>query len=111
MTNTLFGPLCQCSFEHRLVLARTIPLPLGVLMSRRLIATLALTGAFLAVASPAMAAKGGGGGGGKPSGGSSSLSVVMVSDANADGLPNYGDTITFSVSTKATSQPYVQLDC
>src|SRR4051795_8199868 len=99
MTDTLFGPLCQCSFEHRLVLARTIPLPLGVLMSRRVIAALALTGAFLAVASPALAAKGGGGGGGggggKPgggsTGGSSSMSLVMVDDANGDGLPNWND--------------------
>jgi hypothetical protein len=62
----------------------------------------------------AFAAKGGGGGGkgGKPgSGGTSSLSVVMVTDLNANGLPNWGDTITFNVSTTATTAPYVELTC
>lgn len=43
--------------------------------------------------------------------GSSSLSIVMVTDKNADGLPNWGDSITFKVSTAATTQPYVQLNC
>lgn len=71
-----------------------------------------LTAASLAVAAvlalaPAASAKGAG----ATKSGSSSLSVVMVQDANADGQPNYGDTITFSVSTTATTQPYVQLDC
>lgn len=49
-------------------------------------------------------------GGGNTGGGGSSLSVVMVTDANSDGLPNYGDTITFKINTTNTS-PYIQLNC
>ena len=41
----------------------------------------------------------------------SSLSLVMVSDANGNGSPNWGDTVTFSVSTTETSQPSVIADC
>jgi hypothetical protein len=56
--------------------------------------------------------KGGGGhGGGGSTGGSSSLALVMVNDANGNGAPNYGDTITFNVSTTATAQPYVEVTC
>jgi hypothetical protein len=64
----------------------------------------------------ATAAKGGaGGGGGKPGGGGGttgggSLAVVMLDDKNGNNAPNYGDTITFNVSTSATS-PFVQVDC
>src|SRR5205823_13410426 len=56
---------------------------------------------MLAVAPVALAGKSPGGGkhgGGGTSGGSSSLSVVMVADANQNGLPNWGDTIRFNVS-------------
>jgi hypothetical protein len=61
----------------------------------------------------ALAAKGVGGG--KPGGGGgtttgSKISLVMVNDLNGNGLPNYGDTITFNVSTTA-SYPSVQLAC
>ena len=62
------------------------------------------------IAGTAFAAKGnsnkatGGGGGG-------SLAVVMLTDANGDGLPSWGDTLTFKVSTTATDRPFVQLDC
>jgi hypothetical protein len=45
----------------------------------------------------------------KPSSGT--ITVVQVSDANADGLPNYSEHITFSVATTATNKPFVQLDC
>jgi hypothetical protein len=57
--------------------------------------------------------KGGGkpSGGGGTSGGSGSLTRVMVTDNNANGLPNWGDTVTFNVSTTATSAPYVNLAC
>lgn len=54
---------------------------------------------------------GGKGGGGTTTGGSGSVSLVMVTDNNGDGLPNWGDTITFQVSTTATSVPYVNLAC
>jgi hypothetical protein len=63
---------------------------------------------------PAYAAKNGGG---KPTGGSGgtgsslSLSTPLVYDANGDGKPNWGDTVTFDVSTSATQAPYVDLTC
>jgi hypothetical protein len=44
-------------------------------------------------------------------GDSSSLSLVMVKDANANGLPDWGDTVTFNVSTTATSTPQVGTAC
>jgi hypothetical protein len=55
---------------------------------------------------------GGGGGGGKHGGGSAtgSLALVMVTDANGNGAPNYGDTITFTV-TSSLSSPYVDVTC
>lgn len=57
---------------------------------------------------------GGGNGGGKPGGGGStgggSLSLVMLSDANGNGLPNWGDRITFNLTTTATS-PFVSVNC
>jgi hypothetical protein len=69
-----------------------------------LIATAAA--ACFALAPAALAAKGGAGG----SGGSSSLSLVMVNDLNGNGVPNWGDTLTFGVSTTA-SKPTVLLEC
>lgn len=61
---------------------------------------------------PAAFAGKGGGGGGKPSGGSSSISApVLVADVNGDGVPDWGDTVTFNISTTATTQPYVHLVC
>jgi len=63
----------------------------------------------------AFAAKGGGhntsGGGGGASGTSSISGPVMVNDVNGNGLPNYGDTVTFNVSTTATTEPFVNLIC
>jgi len=66
----------------------------------------------LALVPMALAGKGkpGGGGGGSTSGGGS-LSLVMVSDQNGNGLPNWGDSVTFNISTTATSQPNVSLTC
>jgi hypothetical protein len=55
------------------------------------------------------------GGGGKPGGGGSTsggtLAVVMVSDQNGDGSPNWNDQVTFDVSTTATDKPWVKLNC
>ena len=45
------------------------------------------------------------------SGGSGTVNFVMVADSNANGLPNFGDALTFNVSTTATQYPSVQLDC
>ena len=78
--------------------------------------------AFGLIATSAFAAKvgnggghqggGGGGGGGKHhQQGSSSLALVMVNDVNGDGSANWGDTITFDVSTTETDYPYVSVRC
>jgi hypothetical protein len=56
----------------------------------------------------ALADKGGNHGGG---GGSSSVSLVMVADSNSDALPNFGDSVTFAVSTTATAYPSVKARC
>lgn len=61
------------------------------------------------IAGTALAAKGGSKGPGKAAGGT--ISLVMVTDANADGVPNYLDEITFAVQTTATDVPMVGLRC
>jgi hypothetical protein len=65
----------------------------------------------LALAPAALAAKGGaghkGGGGGTTSGGSISLVVLN----STDGLPHSNGEVTFTVSTTATSEPWVELSC
>ncbi len=78
--------------------------------------------ASLAVGGPAIAkgpGSGGGGGGsgghhgtGGTTGGGGTISLAqLVKDVNGDGLPNWGDTVTFNVSTTATDQPWVNLKC
>jgi hypothetical protein len=48
----------------------------------------------------------------KPSGGgSSAFALVVVTDNNANGQPDWGDVVTFNVSTTATTQPHVDLTC
>jgi hypothetical protein len=64
--------------------------------------------------SAAVSASGKGGGkpgGGGSTGGSGSLTLVMSTDNNGDGRPNWGDTVTFNVSTTATTTPNVDLKC
>jgi hypothetical protein len=51
------------------------------------------------------------GGSGSGSGGGGTISLVLVNDANGDGLANYGDSVTFQVSTTATDKPLVEADC
>ena len=69
---------------------------------------------FGLLAVPVLGAKGGnGGGGGKPGGGGSGGTISLaplVWDANGNGAPNHGDTVTFDISTTA-SAPYVLLEC
>ncbi len=73
--------------------------------------------AMLALVPAAFAAKGGGSGTGghKPGGGSGGTGTIslapLVTDANGNGLSNFGDTVTFNISTTATTQPYVNLLC
>ena len=53
---------------------------------------------------------GGNGGGGKPGGGNGgTIELVLLN--SADGVANYGEQVTFRVSTSATSYPYVTLKC
>jgi hypothetical protein len=75
-----------------------------------LAAAIAATGA-LALSSSALAKGPSGGGGGKGGGGSSSISAPIDETPHADGLIHYGDWVTFSISTTATTQPWVVLTC
>jgi hypothetical protein len=70
----------------------------------------------LALVPAALAGKGAGGGGkphggGGPTGGSGSLTLGLVADANGNSLANWGDTITFTVTTTATTEPHVNVTC
>jgi hypothetical protein len=65
---------------------------------------------FGLIAGTAFAGKGGRSGGGATTGGGS-LALVMYTDANGNGLPNWGDQVTFTVSTTATDRPTVRLYC
>jgi len=61
-------------------------------------------------ATPTFAAKPTGGGGGKGgNGGSGSLTLVVLN--STDGLPHWGQQITFNVSTTATAEPHVSVRC
>ena len=58
------------------------------------------------------AGKPGGGGGGKPGGGGGETGTIGIVLLNStDGVPHYGQQVTFAVSTTATSYPYVTLKC
>jgi len=64
------------------------------------------------MAGTAFAGKGGGHtAGGSTSGGTITLANPLVVDNNDNGKPNFGDVVTFDVSTTATTQPYVNLVC
>jgi hypothetical protein len=66
-----------------------------------LVATLAFTSA--ALGGKPRPAKGGGAGSG------SSLSLVLLN--STDGVPHWGQQVTFRVSTTATTKPLVKLQC
>ncbi len=66
---------------------------------------------LLAFSGVASAAKGGNNTTGGATSGSSISLAPLVADTNGDGLPSYGDVVTFNVSTTATTQPYVNLQC
>jgi hypothetical protein len=74
--------------------------------------TLALAALLVSAVSGAAFARGGGGGkgGGGTTSGANSLTLKMVVDANGNTLPNWGDTITFNLTTSAT-KPFVSLNC
>jgi hypothetical protein len=85
--------------------------------------TLIITALALAVAAPAVAGKGGvpnggtgnpntaGGGTGNGGGGKDTSSLALVVLDADDGGANYGEQITFEVSTTATDQPFVSARC
>jgi hypothetical protein len=82
----------------------------------RIAPCIALLVLAMALVPVALAGKGGtgkgGSGGGTTSGGTSSVTgPVMVVDLTGNSLPNWGDTVTFDISTTATAQPYVNLVC
>ena len=79
-----------------------------VIAEGALIATLAIG----LVAGSALAAKPSAGGTGGGSGGSATISLApVVVDKNGNGTANWGDVVTFDVSTTATTQPWVNLVC
>ena len=82
-------------------------------MTRR-IARTAQVGALvlaLVLVPAALAAKGHGGGGSSGTSGSSSITgPVLVTDTGTPGL-SWGDYVTFTVSTTATTTPFVSLSC
>lgn len=87
-------------------------------MRRYLVTTAIVLVGLVLVAGTAFAAKGGGGshsggggGGHHGGGGTSTLTLMLENDLNSNGLPNWGDTVTFDVSTTATDQPHVDLTC
>ncbi|HZN87353.1 MAG TPA: hypothetical protein VFB44_00105 [Thermoleophilaceae bacterium] len=68
----------------------------------------ALAALCLALAPTAMAGPGKGKGG-KPSSGSGTISPVFID--STDGVAHYGQRVTFNVSTTATTEPWVHLEC
>lgn len=80
------------------------PTPVGALLT---VVVLAIS---LGLVPAAFAGKGGsrGGGGG---GGASSLSLVLSTDVNGNAVANWDDTITYNVSTGATTAPQVRTSC
>src|SRR4051794_3812190 len=71
--------------------------------------TAALLVLSLALVPAAFAGQASGGKGG--GGGSSSLSLVLSTDVNGNNVANWGDTVTYNVSTSATSSPQVSTQC
>jgi hypothetical protein len=68
--------------------------------------------ALLVLAPAALAGKpatGGGGKGGKTPPGTHTISLVLLE--STDGLAHYGQRIEFNVSTTATNEPWVLLEC
>jgi hypothetical protein len=68
----------------------------------------AVTALCLALAPVALAAKAQGG---KPPKGAGAASIGLVLLNSTDGQAHFGQTVTFTVSTTATDQPWVNLKC
>jgi hypothetical protein len=65
----------------------------------------------LALVPAAFAGKGGGKGGHTGGGGGGTISMVLADDTNGNGVANYGEKVTFTVATTATTNPQVNLKC
>jgi hypothetical protein len=77
--------------------------------ARRVAFVAALTVLVLSLVPVALAGKGGPKGGGTTTGGSGTLAMVMVTQT-PDGLPHWGNVVTFRLST-TIAQPWVHLVC
>lgn len=81
--------------------------------ARAWLAALLVSGLLTAaLAGPALAGKSGGSTGSK--GGKTttgSISLVMVADANGNGLPNRGDQVTYDVSKAGVVNPFITTTC
>lgn len=76
---------------------------------RKAFIALTLVTVVAIVAGPATAARRDGTKGKPSRSGTSSLSLVLLN--STDGLPHFGQKVTFNVSTTATTQPWVTLEC
>ena len=63
---------------------------------------------FVLGSTEALAARGGGGGH-KPRPSAGSVTLVLVN--SSDGVPHWGQQVTFNVSTAATTEPHVNVTC
>jgi len=78
-------------------------------MIKRIALTAAIAALVLSIVPEAFAAKGGGGKGGGGATTSSSFKLVLLD--STDGYAHWGQRVTFTVSTSATSEPNVSLTC
>ena len=90
------------------------PAAILFVLSLAILALALIPAAGLAAKGGAAGKPGGGGGGdGKPGGGGGggggTIELVLLN--SADAVANYGEQVTFRVSTSATSYPYVTLKC
>src|SRR5690242_6278322 len=92
--------------------SRTEPMQRSIRVVTTAIVGLTFAG-LIAFAPSAFAAKpsggssGGGGHKGGSTGGTGTITLVLLD--STDGLPHYNQTITFNISTNATTQPWVHL--
>jgi len=80
-------------------------------MTRRIAHAAQIVAAVLALALVPAAFAARGGGGTTTTGSSTLTGPVIVHDLNGNGSADHGDSITFNVSTTATSTPTVGLRC
>jgi hypothetical protein len=93
------------------------PAAVLIVLSLAVLALALLPAAGLAAKGGGGSATGGkpsGGGGGKPGGGGGTTgggSIDLVLLNSTDGVPHFGQRVTFNVSTSATQYPWVTVNC